>query len=303
MDNKVFGQKVRRLREEKGLTRELFCEDEAELSVRQLTRIETGASKPTLTKINYIASRLGTSLYELMPDYVGLPAEYIKIKYHILRTPTYGEPSKVEERDVLLMEIYNKFYDELPEEEQLAIDALQCAIDVHTTITTDFGEGIIDDYFHQICEKAVYQVNDLLILSLFVERTYSETLDKGTKLHLEIKSLVPKLIEQIVEIDPKDLFILRDLLFLIIGTLGQNKDYDVFPIIFEGLDEIMKRTQDFQKKPILSMLKWKYELFANRDTEAARFYYEEAVAFAGLVGNEYVKERMIHDWEIDLTEM
>ena len=39
-----IGKKLRRLREEKGLTREVLCNDESELTVRQLVRIEKGES-------------------------------------------------------------------------------------------------------------------------------------------------------------------------------------------------------------------------------------------------------------------
>lgn len=51
MKKEGFGDKVRRLREEHGWSREQFCDGELELTVRQLTRIELGVSKPTLTKI------------------------------------------------------------------------------------------------------------------------------------------------------------------------------------------------------------------------------------------------------------
>lgn len=40
MNDKEFGQRVRQLRESASMTREQFCDDELELSVRQLTRIE-----------------------------------------------------------------------------------------------------------------------------------------------------------------------------------------------------------------------------------------------------------------------
>ncbi|WP_153055069.1 helix-turn-helix domain-containing protein, partial [Streptococcus suis] len=49
MNDKEFGQRVRQLRETASLTREQFCGDELELSVRQLTRIEAGTSKPTFS--------------------------------------------------------------------------------------------------------------------------------------------------------------------------------------------------------------------------------------------------------------
>ncbi|MGZ7230661.1 helix-turn-helix domain-containing protein, partial [Streptococcus pyogenes] len=110
---------------------ESMCGDETELSIRQLARIESGESKPTFTKITFIATGLGMSLYELMPDYVDLPEDYLNLKYDILRTPTYGENKKIDWRDQILTEIYDNYYDELPEEEQLAVDTIQSFFDVH----------------------------------------------------------------------------------------------------------------------------------------------------------------------------
>ncbi|HGD6884722.1 TPA: hypothetical protein ACI0CR_001754 [Streptococcus agalactiae] len=45
---KHFGSKVRKFRESQQVTREEFCGDESELSVRQLARIEAGESVPNL---------------------------------------------------------------------------------------------------------------------------------------------------------------------------------------------------------------------------------------------------------------
>ena len=49
-----IGKKLRRLREEKGLTREVLCNDESELTVRQLVRIEKGESLPSLKNYNIL---------------------------------------------------------------------------------------------------------------------------------------------------------------------------------------------------------------------------------------------------------
>lgn len=54
MNDKEFGQRVRQLRESASMTREQFCDDELELSVRQLTRIEAGASKPTFSILQLV---------------------------------------------------------------------------------------------------------------------------------------------------------------------------------------------------------------------------------------------------------
>ena len=43
-----FGHRLRELRLAQGLTKEKFCEGDEVLSVRQLTRIETGKSQPKL---------------------------------------------------------------------------------------------------------------------------------------------------------------------------------------------------------------------------------------------------------------
>lgn len=61
-----IGKRVRSIRLQKGLTKEVLCDDESRLSVRQLTRIETGKSLLTIDKGLFIASRLGVSLQEII---------------------------------------------------------------------------------------------------------------------------------------------------------------------------------------------------------------------------------------------
>lgn len=64
----LIGQKLKRF-DRKGISRPDFCGDEQELTVRQLSRIESGASQPSLPKLAYIARRLGVPVYSLMPDF------------------------------------------------------------------------------------------------------------------------------------------------------------------------------------------------------------------------------------------
>lgn len=80
----LIGQKIKEIRIEKGISRPDFCGDEQELTVRQLSRIESGASQPSLPKLDYIARRLGVPVYSLMPDFSALPSAYLELKYQIL---------------------------------------------------------------------------------------------------------------------------------------------------------------------------------------------------------------------------
>ncbi|HFI0260493.1 TPA: helix-turn-helix domain-containing protein [Streptococcus suis] len=298
MNDKEFGQRVRQLRETASLTREQFCGDELELSVRQLTRIEAGTSKPTFSKIQYIATRLGMGLYELMPDYVSLPERYSKLKFDVLRTPTYENEELMEKRADMMTEIYDDYYDDLPEEEKIAIDAIQSIIDVFETKTAEFGQDILEDYFEQIQRKPQFSANDLLIIRLYLINLRIEIKQSSDFQHF--LELVEKLPSQVELIESGELFILRDVMLTSIGILGEHEEYGKIPPLFDALDRIMVSTQDFQKKPILNLLKWKYELYVNNDSEEARRFYEEALLFARLIGNAHLTAKLEEDWQIDV---
>lgn len=297
MNDKEFGQRVRQLREKAQFTREEFCMDESELSVRQLTRIESGTCKPTFSKINFIANRLGLGLYELMPDYVKLPERYSKLKFDMLRTPTYGDESLVEKRDQLISEVYDTYYADLPEEEQIAVDAFRSTIDTFETKSNAYGKEIIDDYFDQILHKTRYTINDLLIIRLYLEHLRA---DDGTSINFKkFLELVEHLPGQVDIMDANELFILRDVMLVTIGELGRTKQFATIPSLFQALDQVMIITQDFQKKPILNLLKWKYELYVNDDYEAAKLLFEEAIMFANLIGHQYLVDKLNADWVED----
>lgn len=297
MNDKEFGKRVRQLREKAQFTREEFCMDESELSVRQLTRIESGTCKPTFSKINFIANRLGLGLYELMPDYVKLPERYSKLKFDMLRTPTYGDESLVEKRDQLISEVYDTYYADLPEEEQIAVDAFRSTIDTFETKSNAYGKEIIDDYFDQILHKTRYTINDLLIIRLYLEHLRA---DDGTSINFKkFLELVEHLPGQVDIMDANELFILRDVMLVTAGELGRTKQFAPIPSLFQALDQVMIITQDFQKKPILNLLKWKYELYVNNDYESAKLLFEEAITFANLIGHHYLVDKLNADWVED----
>ncbi|HEM5262152.1 TPA: transcriptional regulator, partial [Streptococcus suis] len=58
-------------------------------------------------------------------------------------------------------------------------------------------------------------------------------------------------------------------------------------------------TQDFQKKPIVSVLKWKYALFVDKDRDEAEKHYLDAVLFAKLIENRELEQKIEEDWRVD----
>ena len=119
-----LGEKVRLLREEKGLSRPVFCGDESELSVRQLVRIEKGEFRPTIKTLEYIANRLDIPTYVLMPDYKELPKRYQELKYFLLHHPDYGDKEFQEQKEEYFDEIFESFYDDLPRDEKVLAGSL-----------------------------------------------------------------------------------------------------------------------------------------------------------------------------------
>ena len=63
-----FGHRLRELRLAQGLTKEEFCEGDEVLSVRQLTRIETGKSQPKIETLERLAGRVNMCLSESLGE-------------------------------------------------------------------------------------------------------------------------------------------------------------------------------------------------------------------------------------------
>ena len=64
----AIGKKIRELREQRKMTRELLCEDETRLTVRQLARIEAGDSIPSLLTLEFIAQQLCIEMYQIIKE-------------------------------------------------------------------------------------------------------------------------------------------------------------------------------------------------------------------------------------------
>ena len=64
----AIGKKIRELREQRKMTRELLCGDETRLTVRQLARIEAGDSIPSLLTLEFIAQQLRIEMYQIIKE-------------------------------------------------------------------------------------------------------------------------------------------------------------------------------------------------------------------------------------------
>ena len=295
-----FGEKVRGLREEKGLSRPVFCGDESELSVRQLVRIEKGEFRPTIKTLEYIAERLEIPSYVLMPDYKELPKRYQELKYFLLHHPDYGDKELQEQKEEYFDEIFECFYDDLPRDEKMIVDCLQAIDEVRATDNEQYGIALLDESFEELWNQREFSFSDLLKIRLYFLCSYLENIKKGQLSISEqqkLQLMFQKVCNNVENSGTDDLFLVRDVLFAGLGSCELLNDLELFKLAVEKLNWISEKTRDFQKQPIVLMVEWKYYIQTDYDT--AKQKYEEAKMMARMFGNEKLIVSLDNEWSKD----
>lgn len=288
-----FGHRLRELRLAQGLTKEEFCEGDEVLSVRQLTRIETGKSQPKLETLEHLARRLNITLSELLGERtvgLSLPIEYLNLKYQLMHATSLDKPNNLMRLDEKLGKIIDVYYDDLPVDEQRVVDVLQSKLYSYTSKTHQkFGMSILEKSLPSLCEKRVYTINDLLIIELYQislgdgGSMRSDEFSEGT-----FYTICRNLINSYDNIPTEYLFILRDALLMVPIVEYERKKFHLSEIAFDQLHRIMEETQDYQKKPLLRMLEGQYLYVVKKDIFGAKKAYQEGIILARLLGDEFL---------------
>lgn len=305
MSSSAFSQRLKELRMVRGLTKEEVCEDEAHLSVRQLTRLETGKSQPTLATMEYLADRLQVGLAELtgkIESAQELPVTYQKLKYNLIRTTTYGDPKLLSQVENTLDQVFDNYYDGLPLKEQVIIDIIQSSIYVYTSGDKSYGKSLFEASVDDLKKKQIYDVNDVYMIKLY--QTYIDMEDVVMdKFDIELFNIFAKHLLNSVQVIPSDyLFLLRDTLITIPYIEIARKQTLYTETIIQTLNDIMDVTQDFQKEPLVKMLEWKYQLLKGAELEQAKPLFEEAILLAKLFKNNFLAMKLTEEWEADVKE-
>lgn len=293
-----LGRRIRTIREEKKFTRENFCEDESELTVRQLLRIEKGESLPSLPKIEYIARRLDIPITLLIDESsVVIPNDYLKQKNHLLKNSSYGRKENVELIEMTLDKLYIQYYDNLPEEEQLFIDLMQSRVDFQFYDDIRFGEHIVLDYVNQLHKKKIYTENDLILIEVYLH-------------YLSLKDYDSQLIKLILEnsINRTDIevellsFLLLKILLAALSIFEINNDFKIFRLCLDTANTLMVEHNNFNKKPIVEMIEGKYYLIHKKDPDTALKYYESGANLAKIFGDNFLAKKILDEYQVDFNK-
>lgn len=92
---------------------------------------------------------------------------YKELKFLLLRTQTYLDKECITKRTAYLEEIFDHYYDNLPEEEQLIIEILQSILDIIKNSNDFSAKKILEDYWGQVKQKNQYTANDFILVDLY----------------------------------------------------------------------------------------------------------------------------------------
>ena len=282
-----IGLRIKTERERQQMSREVLCLDGAELTVRQLIRIEKGESLPSLDRLSYIAKRLGKNMADLLDhDNITIPDEYYEMKNRLIKFPTYRNPERIKSKLALIEEVYEKFFELLPEEELLTLDILENILSFTNWEESPKVEEIYEDLFEQVKRKKKFSTNDLLVIDYYFFHLYGrKQFDK--KLFERIVKRV--LNQEIWTDDVYNIVLFNDLMAIAALKIFHNSFSDFLTVVDKAL-AVIEKSQFYSYKPSVFVLKAKYELLHKGNKKKAAENYDKAIMFASVLEDSVLEE-------------
>lgn len=286
-----IGHKIKTIRRSCGKTQIDICGDESELTIRQLARIENGQALATLPKLLLIADKLGVSLQNIVDvKAIEIPKAFLKLKDELIHSQTYADKRRIERKEAILEEIYENYYENLPEEEQLIVDVTQARFDIYGSSDATYGLGLVEEYFQQLLKKKYFSVNDLLIIELYFFCCAMGLEDKEHFEELSQKVLLCS------EYEDKDSLVQMEKVLLSLFIQIQTEDSLIYIQTFE---KIIAKTRHVFYRPHLFLLKAKYALFVDKNVAEAESFYEKAISLAELLDDQVLVQKILAEKQID----
>lgn len=286
-----IGHKIKTIRRSCGKTQIDICGDESELTIRQLARIENGQALATLPKLLLIADKLGVSLQNIVDvKAIEIPKAFLKLKDELIHSQTYADEERIKRKEAILEEIYENYYENLPEEEQLVVDVTQARFDIYGSSDATYGLGLVEEYFQQLLKKKYFSVNDLLIIELYFF---------CCAMGLEEKEHFEELAQKVLlcsEYEDKASLAQMEKVLLSLFIQIQTEDSLIYIQTFE---KIIAKTRHVFYRPHLFLLKAKYALFVDKNILEAESFYEKAISLAELLDDQILVQRNLAEKQID----
>ena len=238
-----------------------------------------------------IADKLGVSLQNIVDvKAIEIPKAFLKLKDELIHSQTYADEERIKRKEAILEEIYENYYENLPEEEQLVVDVTQARFDIYGSSDVTYGLGLVEEYFQQLVKKKYFSVNDLLILELYFFCCAMGLEDKEHFEELAQKVLLCS------EYEDKASLVQMEKVLLSLFIQIQTEDSLIYIQTFE---KIIAKTRHVFYRPHLFLLKAKYALFVDKNILEAESFYEKAISLAELLDDQVLVQRILAEKQID----
>ena len=213
-----------------------------------------------------------------------------------MKSPVYGDPQRIKKKLQDIEELYDNYIEILPEDELLAIDIIEKALDFMNRGEDSIVEDVFEDYLTQVLKKETYSLNDLLLISYYAYRCQDSNYDKGI-----IDKFRRKLIKQ--ELQGEDLFNieLMGALTAIAGIYVMHHDYKDMKSVVDKLYEIMHSCMQHSYQPGIIVFEAKYYLYYENDINKATELYNTATVLAEAFGDKVFIKNLKMEMEKDLN--
>ena len=220
-------------------------------------------------------------------DRIEIPDTYYEMKNRLIKFPTYGDKERVKQKLDLIEDVYDQFFDILPEEELLTLDILENILSFISWEERPKVEEIYEDLFEQVKRKKKFSTNDLLVIYYYFYHLYGrKQYDK--KIFDRIAGRVLK--QNIPTDDAYNIALFNDLM-AIAGLKISHESFKDFLTVIDKLLAVIEKSQFHSYKPGVYILEAKYELIHNGNKKKATENYDKAIMFASVLEDSVLEEK------------
>jgi transcription activator plcR len=162
---------------------------------------------------------------------------------------------------------------------------------VYVSENSDFGEGLIEEYFEQLLLKTNYDTNDLLILHLYFLKC---TLN-AKPIDNVFENIYSNILGQNNFSDVIYIHLIQRVIVSIVLYHFNIEYYDLIPQTLSAVREIMDEIQDFALLPTVDFFEAKYYIHTNANKNLVLGYYDKAINGAELLNDKAFKDRVIEE--------
>jgi len=292
-----IGDKIRQIRLSRNKTQSEICGDEANISLRQLQRIEAGTSIPKIETLYILASQLSVPVTNFFDSKSNLSKDYLLLKDKLVFLSLYDEQVFIEKQKFIYEQIKHNHFDTLPQKEKDFFYFHQANSDISVNNNILKAKKILKENFcfEKLSKIEFFSINDLLLIKL---KLYESIMTSN--INDEFDNLINLLISNSVKTIYIEAALVLDCFIIAINAYFKKGNINKVKLLLGISESIMINNKLYHKQPILKMIGAKIRLFYHNEKEKAAKLYNDAINVANNQKNYKLEKKIKKEYQQDL---